>query len=527
MKTIPAAMTWELLARGRWSILAALLGAIAFPAILLAALNSDGGVDAQDPAMLLMHLILTQVGMFLIAAAVFSAQGPISRLYPYPVRTSTLVAWRMAPAMAIVAIVSVAVTAAINAIFSLGWPLWSTAFFLAVAAAAVQAATSLTEKSAWVVFALTVVATAWGLWLKSRYGPMFDDPTHMWTFVTPFEAFTMLTAAAVAYAVAIFGVARNRRGEPPFSLGVIKWIGSFFTEAPAQFRRFPTPYRAQLWCEWQSKGWIMPLAVVVVLFVGLVVWLFSSRNAHELVHGLVFAGGILTVIGFLGGLILGNNGQKDDDFAMSTFLAARPMTDSDLARIVLHTGTRSLLVAWLIWAAAFAAVLAIVGATGALPHPIVPKELGWWYLPATILGPWITIALCMTAGLTGRMKTFVQLVCILAGGYIVLTVISKLMLTPRGQTQLEYVMAAAAGLTLTLGTMGLYAKARRRHMIPTSTLVAAAFAWLAATAILLTQWPPPGGHPPLPAYALLTGLLAAAIAPFAAAPLAIAWNRHR
>ena len=41
MKTIPAVMTWELLSRGRWSILAALLGAIAFPVMILTALGGD------------------------------------------------------------------------------------------------------------------------------------------------------------------------------------------------------------------------------------------------------------------------------------------------------------------------------------------------------------------------------------------------------------------------------------------------------------------------------------------------------
>src|SRR5688500_9536037 len=100
MKTIPAAMTWELFARGRWSILAAWLGAIAFPGLILAALNATGPLDASHPKMLLLHVMIVQIGMFIVASAVFTAQGPISKLYAYPARTSTLVFWRMAPAMA-------------------------------------------------------------------------------------------------------------------------------------------------------------------------------------------------------------------------------------------------------------------------------------------------------------------------------------------------------------------------------------------------------------------------------------------
>jgi len=284
MRTIPAAMTWELLARGRWSILATWLGAIAFPGFILVALNSMGRVDPFDPAMLLVHLILTQVGMFVVAAAVFTAQGPMSKLYAYPARTSTLVAWRIGPAMGTVALVSAAVTAVINAVFHLGWPLWTTAFFLAVAVAAVQAAMWLTEKSMWIIFALTVVATVLGLWLKSRYGPMFGDPKRIWTEVTAFEAATMLTAAVVAYTVGVYGVARNRRGEPPYSLGVMKWLDAYFDRQPAVGSTFPSPMRAQLWSQWQRKGWLIPASVSIGLMTGLAVWLFCSREWEELVR---------------------------------------------------------------------------------------------------------------------------------------------------------------------------------------------------------------------------------------------------
>jgi hypothetical protein len=525
MKTIPAAMTWELLSRGRWSILAALLGAIAFPAVIFTALGI--GLQAQDPAMVMLHLFLSQASTFGVAAAVFSAQGPMSRLYQYPARTSTLVAWRMIPAAAIVATVYVAVTLAINLLFHVQWPIWNMAFFLAVAFAAVQATFWLTEKSSWVVAALTVVATALGLWLKTRHGPLVGNPTRIWSDVTPGEAFTMIVAAVAAYVVAVYGVARNRRGEPPYSIGVVDRITRYFAAAPVQDRRHQSAFRAQLWHEWQRKGWVMPMVVGIGLFVGLIIWASTSRDPHELVQGLVAGGGMIALAGFLGGLVLGNSGRNDGDFAIGSFLASRPMANATLARATLVTAATSLLIAWLMWLAVFLAVLALVATFSTLPGPVIPPELGWWYFPLTILGPWIVAAPCMAAGLTGRTKLFLQLIATLAAAFVVISVISSYTMTYQGQRLVEYVMVLALGLVLILGTAWLYAKAFRRRMIYVATLIAAACFWTAACTLVVKQWPTVVGQPMLPTYALAAGLLAIAVAPFAAAPLAIAWNRHR
>ena len=99
------------------------------------------------------------------------------------------------------------------------------------------------------------------------------------------------------------------------------------------------------------------------------------------------------------------------------------------------------------------------------------------------------------------------------------------MLKPQAQRLVEHGITAIVGVTLLLGPAWLYAAARRRHMIHAATL-AAAFAWVAVTAVFVTQLPM-NDHASLPAYLFLTGPFAIAVAPFAAAPLAIAWNRHR
>src|SRR3954468_3876559 len=139
MRSIPSAMTWEILKRGRWNFVFAMLGALAIPAFLLAALRQDGLVDDKDPSMLIMQIVLMQVGIFSIATALYGAMGKMSRLYAFPARTSELVAWRLLPVMVLNALQMMLCIWILDAIFSLEWPIWGPGLFSAVAIAAVTA----------------------------------------------------------------------------------------------------------------------------------------------------------------------------------------------------------------------------------------------------------------------------------------------------------------------------------------------------------------------------------------------------
>ncbi len=176
MQSIPLALTWELWRRGRWGLLAAALGALMFPVILFAALRREGLVDTDDPSFLIMHVVLVQFNLFTFGAAVIAVQRSPSRLYALPASTSTIVTWRLLPAMAMMTLQSLANTAVLNTLFSLRWPLWGPALFAAAALAVVQAVLWLAEKSAWLPWAVGAAAVALGLWLQSQYGDIFSPP---------------------------------------------------------------------------------------------------------------------------------------------------------------------------------------------------------------------------------------------------------------------------------------------------------------------------------------------------------------
>jgi len=336
-------MTWEIFVRGRWGLLAATLGAIAFPSLIFMALESDGALNPQDTSMLMMHIVMMHFNVLMFASAILVAQGRISHLYAYPVPTASIVAWRMLPAMAIIFLQTALSIAVLNALFDLHWPIWGPACFLAVAIAAVQAALWLADKSIWSIAALTFVATVLGLWFKSRYGSAFGESTHQWSLLTPAEVATMLAIAAAAYSIAVTAVARNRRGEAPLSLGIINWLYRYFESAPSRTKPWASATRAYFWIEFRRKGWAMPLIAFGLLAGALVVWLFVSRNPDELIEGLGGSTVMLFLLSFICGLLIGRLGPNDSDSSMGQFLATRPMTDTQMARITLGTVALSVL----------------------------------------------------------------------------------------------------------------------------------------------------------------------------------------
>ncbi|MBW3598630.1 MAG: hypothetical protein KY475_15325, partial [Planctomycetes bacterium] len=265
MRSIPHAMTWEVLRRGHWQMLAALLAATALPMMLFAALRTAGPLEREEPYFVVMHLVLMLLNMVTFGAALLAAQGRMSWLYALPAANSTLAAWRLAPAMVLMAVESAVLTAAINAVFDLGWPLWGPALFLAVAWAAVQAAAWLTQDSAWLPWTVAAVIVVLAMWFKSQYGPLFSQPTSYWRAVTAADAAVMLAVAGLSFGAAVWAMARNRRGDPPASLGMLDWLGRLFDRSHEERLTFASPAEAQLWYEWRRKGWVMPAAVAFAL----------------------------------------------------------------------------------------------------------------------------------------------------------------------------------------------------------------------------------------------------------------------
>src|SRR5579872_6450349 len=133
MRSIPAALTWELFERGKWNLLGAVLAGNALPMILLAALLRDGAIDPEDSSMITIHVTALLINATMFGGALFSAMGNPSRLHAFPAPSSVIVAWQLLPAMVAIALECLLTTLVFNAIFKLDWPLWGPTLFMPVA----------------------------------------------------------------------------------------------------------------------------------------------------------------------------------------------------------------------------------------------------------------------------------------------------------------------------------------------------------------------------------------------------------
>ena len=530
MRTVPVAMTWEVLRRSWWALLLMPLVSVALPTFILIALRSTGTVDLNDPSMLMVQVLMLQFAMFNCGAGVYGVHAKMSRLYTYPARTTELVAWRMLPMMLLITLQVAVSVWILNRTLGIEWAIWGPAVFAAVALAAVMAVAWLAEQSVgWLIVGLAMVAATLGVWFQSRFGVAFSNPTHSWQQVTAGELFAMLAMTILFYGVAVFAVARNRRGEPPISIGIGEWIQRVFELAFTENVQFETPLQAQCWLTWRRNGWVMPFLAGAAIFVGLIIWSFTSRNAEDLFQAIYVGGYSLAVFGFAGALLFGNTALNESTYIMGHFQATRPLSDSDMGRAILRNVAKSVALTWSIWFVAFLLICACLAATGNWEAVKLPKGMSWWSLPATFLSPWAVTGILMSLFLVGQPSFVVRLAFMTPFVFIASTVASQFLLSPDGQKIVHEVLLAATLILLLVVSAWAYLAAYRRQLVTKTTLYAAILVWLAATVGICVALPSPPA-PRLsvwPVYLLVAAGCAVVVVPIASVPLALSLNRHR
>lgn len=126
--------------------------------------------------------------------------------------------------------------------------------------------------------------------------------------------------------------------------------------------------------------------------------------------------------------------------------------------------------------------------------------------------------------LTGRQWVFSTVNLVFWGGIILVFVLGKFGLVPRSALPLVRVLAFCGGIILTLVSAYMFAAARRRRHIGHRAVGSAGGIWLVLCAVIVVALSP---VMPVSATVLMCGIIALSIAAVAAAPLALAWNRHR
>jgi hypothetical protein len=239
---------------------------------------------------------------------------------------------------------------------------------------------------------------------------------------------------------------------------------------------------------------------------------------------------MLSAAGFVGGVVLGNVGPNDSNHEMSQFQGVRPLTSTEMARILLRVAARSTLQAWVLWIAAFALLVLILWLTGSLPQQLVPETVGWWYIPATILGPWVIATLGTSVGLTGwlstRSKSVMLAISCLVALFVGLPILARFLLTGSVREQLAHAVVIGFGVVSVLATAWAFRAARRRSFIEAPTVYACVSLFVTLVGLtLMARWFGPGDSVHFTAFCI--GVAALAVAAPATAPLALAGNRNR
>ena len=364
----------------------------------------------------------------------------------------------------------------------------------------------------------------------------------------------------LAYAVAVRGVAKCRRGDPspsfvdaPLPAASADSASGTGARAPAArdgraVPQFADPLDAQLWMERQVHRWtgksflvaVLPVVLLMLLLVAVLMGAHSNvvRNLGMATSYLLF--GSLVITGLSTGINFGSFqanvpwNQPPAAYSMPAYLATLPLSNGDFAWAKLRAATTRML--WVsLWVVLICAVISnISGSADAwmVQHAAWRAEYG---VAATYglvaLTPLAVVMLALSATaciqwmvLSGRSKTMLPWTsCVICG---------LCLLAPRvGQGQVEMllhvILPTAAALKICgLVTLVYYVGSRRLWSWARLAVIAAFWAATAGTLVAWIWWNAPQSALP-PLSGLCIGILAAPVLGAVAAPLALGWNRAR
>jgi hypothetical protein len=351
----------------------------------------------------------------------------------------------------------------------------------------------------------------------------------------------LLPQIPLAWLVARSAVARARRGDVPDWRGGFTWLASL-AGAPRQRARFRSPASAQAWFEWRRNGWSLPVWVAILLPLGLLLlWAAgpSTTLVVEILVGVCLTPVIMATFGAV--TVSRSSPNAGASYNLSPFSAARPLTNAQIIAAKLKMTVWSTALAWLLVLVAIPLGLQL---SGEMPLAIdrsrrfaevvgTPRAIVFLLLAVAgfIASTWKQLVQSLYIGLTGREwlikgSVFVMCTVLICVGPIAVWIVETKRLG-RLWTALPLIFTILVGLKLIAAAwiaMLLY----RGRLVRDSTLVIGAASWCVAVFALYGVLVWMFDTPHIPHHLLmLLAILAMPLARLSAAPLALAWNRHR
>jgi hypothetical protein len=527
-------MTWEFLSQGRWALATAVFAAIGFPLLIVGGIMHAGRLPSDDGSLISLQFAFALFNALMACAISAGLLWPMNRLFVAPAPTATLVTWRMIPAAVFAFLETAAMATTVNVVLRINsdawidWPVWGPAVWTAVATAWCLAIVWALAYSRWSVPAMSLAAAALILWFDRRHG-RWGEPCRPWPHVTAGEGWTMALAGVLAYVVAVRGVTRNRRGEPPVSLGIVTRVARWLDQRSLSAKPFASAAAAQQWSDWQTKAYAAPATIMTLWLFGAGALLFGQLSPWHFAEASIDSGWILLIAGTLGGIVLGTTGNKRSSFIMTSHLATQPTATPEMARRLLKVAAQSTLMAWGLWVATVALVLLVVFLGWGTTPPLGPERaflkrtlLGG----ATLVGLWIMLSTATAIGLAGRPRLAGKLF----GGWfttvVTINILTNLLLSRAAAIRVTMAFMIACCALIVAGVAWLYRQALNRDYVSRRLAAGAFLAW--ATLPLTLAWVKGAKGPDdWAALMFLSTMIALAVAAPASFPLAIHVNRVR
>ena len=345
----------------------------------------------------------------------------------------------------------------------------------------------------------------------------------------------------LAYLVARYAVARARRGDVPDWSGALNGIGRVAGVSRVQ-KSFRSAAGAQAWFEWRLSGKSLPVWVALVLPFALLLFLTAgTATALVLEYLLIVLFTPIIMATFAAATVSKPSANVSDSYGLPAFIAARPLTNAQLIAAKLKTTLASTALAWLLiivavpigleWSGEMPLVLErsrrFAEAVGT-PRAVVFSLL---VVAAFIASTWKQLVQTLYIGLTGRAG--------LIKGSIFVTLTLLFLIGPIAEWIIETRRVgrlwSALPLIFTIlvcvkmsAAVWIATRLHRDRLLTDRALLTGAACWCVAVFTLygVLVWMLDTPH--IPHYLLmLLAILAIPLARLSAAPLALAWNRHR
>jgi hypothetical protein len=544
MRSAAAAVAWQFRRQHRWGLIALIGYLFVLATIKLVILERGQRVQLDTESFAFVVIVpVTATFMYLLSVFSFGFSGDLAarqsmypaRIFTLPVTTDALAGWPMLYGTAAAAVLWFA-----TRLLAL-WPsdvdvpvLWP-----ALLAASLVAWTQALTWMPYPVRGLRVIASV--LWLAAI------DAVVMLALELKTSEPVMLAILAphvpFAYLLARSAVARARRGDLP------DWRPRFASAgqtADARFRErdhFPSPERAQVWFEWRQYGRSLPWLVAILLPFELAL-LFAFSDTPELIFEVLLL--VLFTPPFMAVFVAATAAKSgvtiSDGYGVTPFIATRPLTNGALIAAKMKAMTRSTLAAWMLVLVATPLALRFSGAAPVMierAHRFVevmgvPRASAILLLGAAALlaSTWKQLVQSLYIGMSGR--EWIVKGSVFAALAFLAVVLPLAVWTSRNRQAMAVLFnnfALIAAVLVGLKLSAAVCIAMRLHdkkLLSDRTLVIGALCWDVAVFALygLLVWIVPLAL--LGNYALvLIAILEVPLARLAAAPLALAWNRHR